>query len=168
MLPVPDLVTTRDAIEQLSERLREVYDETVHTEVTDPAVLGRALTEVLDAVHRRTHGPAPEAEARHGEPAIAELCDHGIDLLMRLADTADRLALQAEARGIRALTLPLACCVGRAGGELSRLPPIVDASVHVAEALREPSELAQLYAPRAPAGRVPRRTARRRTRGACC
>jgi hypothetical protein len=154
MLPLPDLVTTRDIIQQLTDRLRDVYDAAVHTELTDPAVLGRALCDVMDAVHRRTHAgddpppdDLPEADDLPvaGEPPLGELCDHGIDLLNRLAETATALAMPEEAGRIQALTLPLACCVGRVGGELAHLEPVVDAVARVADGLHDPAELARLH-----------------------
>jgi hypothetical protein len=142
------LVTTRDTLQQLTERLQEAYDETTAGDITDPAVLGQALADVLDAVHRRTHpaeAPADDALRSGDEPPLGELCDHGIGLLSRLADTAERLSLPAEARRIRALTLPLACCVGRVGGELAHLAPVVNAAAQVAGGLHDTAELARLY-----------------------
>jgi len=151
MLPLPDLVTTRDTIAQLTDRLSEVYDENAHGEIADPGMLCRALTDVLDAVHRRTHlssdpelADDPGGEAV-GEPPLGELCDHGIDLLTSLAETAERLAMTDEARQIQALTLPLACCVGRVGGEIGHLAPVVNAAAEVANGMQDRSGLARLY-----------------------
>jgi hypothetical protein len=151
MLPLPDLVTTRDTIAQLTDRLSEVYDERAHGDIADPGMLCRALTDVLNAVHQRTHVSGerelandPSAE-NLAEPPLGELCDHGIDLLTSLAETAQRLSMTDEARQIQALTLPLACCVGRVGGEIGHLAPVVNAAAEVANGMQDRSGLARLY-----------------------
>jgi hypothetical protein len=144
MLQIPDPVSIRDEVARVAVRLRDACDESPASELEDSEGLSEALLNVLDALRQRAHSPDSE-ELSQTEPRLGDLGDHGIDLLARLADLARRVKLEADAEMLEGLTLPLACCVARAGGELSRIGPVVNAAAALANTLRDPKELTELY-----------------------
>jgi hypothetical protein len=144
MLQIPNPVSIRDEVARVAERLREACDESPASELEDSEGLSNALLNVLDALRQRAHPPNPERLSR-AEPRLGDLGDHGIDLLDWLAKLARRVKLEADAEMLERLTLPLACCVARAGGEISRIGPVVNAAAALAKTLRDPKELTELY-----------------------
>ena len=148
MLPVPDPVFIRDEIARAAGRLRDARDDigtdTADAQLADPSGLIDALTDVLDRLALRERACDSDAPARSG-PTLGDLGDHGINLLARLADLARGLKLPQQAEALERLTLPLACCVARAGGELSFIGPVVNAAAGLANTVRSPREMIELY-----------------------
>jgi hypothetical protein len=114
-----------------------------------PGILAQSLFEVLDAlraVDSARVGPERRAIKRFGEGKdLSSLGNYGIRLLQALADWAARLGLAEQKRRLEALSLPLALWIAGRGGELSSLEPVVDSLAGIANRLRTPRELEDLY-----------------------
>ncbi|MCF7984489.1 MAG: hypothetical protein K9L70_08810 [Thiohalocapsa sp.] len=142
MLPVIDPISIRDEIERATERLKSVREEARAGDMPDPHGLITALSDLLDMLQQRWRSADDPVD---GQPPLGRLGDHGIDLLSRLADVARQLHLTDEAAALDKLTLPLACCIARGGGELTNIAPVVDAAAALANVLREPRDMTELY-----------------------
>ena len=108
---------------------------------TSLPTLASALVEALDALARRIHSSAPDAN----QPDIDRVGDHVVDLVDRLAERAQQDGADAEARQLRGLLLAAACCVVRSGGELTYLQPVVKAAAEHANEERDPAQIRVLY-----------------------
>jgi hypothetical protein len=148
MLPTPDPVFIRDEIARAAARLRDAYDDlgqaAAETQLADPSGLIDALTDVLDRLALRERACDGDASTS-SEPGLGDLGDLGIHLLAQLANLARGLKLPQQADALERLALPLACCVARAGGELSFIGPVVNAAAGLAEAARGAREMIELY-----------------------
>ncbi len=76
---------------------------------------------------------------------LNELGDYAIQMLSDLAAAAASLQLDKESQQLEDLTLPMGLWISRHGGELRTLAPIVNALARLANTLREPDALGQLY-----------------------
>lgn len=76
---------------------------------------------------------------------LSSLTDRGIDLIEGLAARASALDLDAEAAAARAQLFALTCWSALRGAEIEHTAPVVDAMAGLANRLRHPDELAQLY-----------------------
>jgi len=147
MLLLADPVSIRDEVARLVERLEDARDDVRRPDPTrEPSEQQRltdVLADVLDALQQRERG----TDTRLGgpEPTLGDLGDHAIDLLARLAEIARRMQLDAEADALHRLTVPLACCVARGGGELTHIGPVVNAAAALTNTLRDPAEIAVLF-----------------------
>lgn len=152
MLPLPDPVFIRDEIMRLAELLAEACDD----DFVEPRRLTETLSNVLDTLQCRERSanepnfdeepdPSVHTTAHAKGLPLGELGDHAVDLLAQLADTARRIQLAEEADALDALLLPLACCVARAGGELTRISPVVNAAAAMANTLWEPNDITSLF-----------------------
>jgi hypothetical protein len=79
------------------------------------------------------------------EVDINELGDYAIQLLADLSSVAGSLEMDQQSQVLEDLTLPMALWIARHGGELRSLEPVVNALARLANTLREPSLMAQLY-----------------------
>lgn len=144
MLPAVDFIAVRDEVHRLVALLRDAYDDVADADEPPPDLLVEALTEALDAAQRATlsdpQGTSPSAD-RH----LARLCDHGIDLITRLAAQSARLGQDALASSWERLVLPYACCAARHGGEIGHLATLASASASLAEQLSDTRELERLH-----------------------
>jgi hypothetical protein len=102
----------------------------------------RGLLELLALVDKR-EGRAEDLTRQDVD--IDELGDYAIHLLADLASAASALQLVEESRQLEDLTLPMALWIAHHDGELRTLDPVVNALARLANTLREPSQLAQLY-----------------------
>ncbi len=147
MLPLADPVYIRDEVARLVERLEDAREDARWAasghEPSEQRRLTDALANVLDALQQRERGT--QMASGEPEPTLGDLGDHAIDLLARLAEIAGRMQLSDEADALYQLTLPLACCVARGGGELTHIGPVVNAAAALANALRDPAEVALLF-----------------------
>ncbi|MEJ2590732.1 MAG: hypothetical protein P8178_04890 [Candidatus Thiodiazotropha sp.] len=102
----------------------------------------RRLLDLLSLVEKRAG--SPEDLSRH-EVDIDELGDYAIHLLSDLSSAGGALGLDDASRKLEDLTLPMALWIVRHDGGLRSLEPVVNALARLANTLREPSQLAQLY-----------------------
>jgi len=149
MLPPVDIAYIADELQRHAEKLGEAFEDSDTNLDSDPRALNRALQDLLDSL-RRLDDEEPSAEYPNGNPRVGvkdihTLGDYGIDMLGRLAALAGRLHLPQRVRGIEELALPLACWIARRGGELGYLGPVVNGAASVANSLKQPGDLGQLY-----------------------
>jgi hypothetical protein len=146
-LPLVDPISIRDEVTRLVERLEDLRDSAgtpgSPEDTSEQRRLSSALADALDTLHRREC--SVERDSGESEPSLGELGDHALDLLTRLAYLARSEELAAEADALERLTLPLACCIARGGGELTHIAPVVNAVASLAGELRDPEELLGLF-----------------------
>jgi hypothetical protein len=122
-------------------------------EDTTPELLVEAIERLLDILRNlqpdrdtTDPGPGPNAlEARLEARDIHALGDYGIRLLSDLAEWAHALRLADSNRELRSVLFSLALWIGQRGGELSTLEPVVDTLAFLANHIRAPAELEQLF-----------------------
>jgi len=159
MLPPVDIAHIAEEVRHHAADITDAFELQEGDRESDPGVLISALDDLFDCLRRLDEEP-PERITEHeryqGIPAdglkrepgmdIHQLGEYGIDLLARLAGAAAGLQLPEQAQGIAELGLPFACWIARHGGELGSLGSVVDGAATLANRLKEPAELAQLYA----------------------
>lgn len=148
MLPKIDLSDIADELTRLGDEIQRAYDDSEQTVEPAPQVLLGGLSQLLDAV-RASDAESPGASAQALRAATGAepdaLLDHGLGLLSQLADVARRLSLDAQGQAIELLAVPFACWMLRRGSELQRPEDVVNALAVLANRLRQPDELAELY-----------------------
>ena len=148
MIPPVDIRYIAEALDRIGEALKEAAED--HPKVSEkegePQALLDVLRELLDALCQPpdgTLGSPPQASEPSQNKTI--LGDRGLQLLSRLAALALRLQRPQLMREIEMLSVPLACWVARCQGEILQLNLIVDGAAALANRLKNPQELAQLY-----------------------
>ncbi len=139
MLPPIDISDIAEQLGGLGEDIQQAFEAS--TDVVEPAppVLLEGLAQLFETM-RSTHWSAPETDV------IAErLLEHGLRLLTQLAGVAEQLNLPRHAQDVSQLCLPLACWMLRHGAELRHPEPIVNAAAYLANRLKEPHRLAELF-----------------------
>lgn len=149
MLPPVDIHYVAQEIARLGEEVQRLAEDAKDGLEPHPEVLTDGLAALLQALAAaespRLGDPSPALHPRVAEDPDALLA-HGLDLLTQLAGLAARLSQAQTARAIESLALPLACWLLRRGAELAHPEPVVNAAATLANSLREPDELAALYA----------------------
>jgi hypothetical protein len=148
MLPKVDLSDISDELKRLGEEIQRVYDDSEQSVEPAPQVPMIGFEQLLDTLRASDTGePAESAQALRAvtgsEPDA--LLEHGLDLLRQLAEVARHLSLDAQAQAVEILAVPFACWMLRRGGELQRPEDVVNALATLANRLRQPDELAELY-----------------------
>lgn len=144
MLPQIDISRIAEDLDRLSDEIQDAYEAGYRDKDTEPKTLANALRETLHALERCQDLPAGSEDPLRGKHLNA-LTDHGLDLLGRLAASADRLQLPDQARGIEALALPFACCAARCGAEIASPSLVINAAAALANQLKRPEQLEALY-----------------------
>jgi hypothetical protein len=149
MLPPVDIHYVAQELARLGEEVQRLAEESTEPVDPHPEVLTDGLAALLDALAAAecpsvADTPAALRGRIAGEPD--GLLTHGLDLLTQLAELAGRLRQPEAARAIEGLALPLACWLMRRGAELIHPEPVVNAAAGLANRLREPDDLAALYA----------------------
>lgn len=101
-----------------------------------------ALARVLDILRRY---PMDRTAGSMSGDDLTRVGDYGLHLLMDLAAQAGECGLPDTSREFEDLSLPLALYVARHGGRLRSLEPVVNALAQLANALRDPRQLEQLF-----------------------
>ncbi len=144
-LPEPTLAGIREA---LSGALADLADAApastpAHPDEVTPALLGEAVEQLFEAMERT------EANARAGNQAAPEdvsgLGEYALELLEQALDLARRARLGEVYRALEGVVVSTARWIGRHGGSLQRLEPVVDALAQFANTTRDPGELLVLY-----------------------
>ncbi len=109
-----------------------------------PKMLQQAMLRLLELLSVIEIEEMEERPSRQ-KVDLNQLGDYAIQMLSDLASAAGSLHLERESRQLEDLTLPMALWIARHGGELRSLAPIVNALARLANTLREPTLLGQLY-----------------------
>ena len=148
MLPPIDMSYIADQIVELGDEIQRACEDSATTLEPAPQVIVSGLERLLDIIRAADKDSLDEsARALRGATGLApaSLLDHGINLLMQLAELARQLNLAHQARALEQLTLPLCCWMLRRGGELPRPEPVINATAELANSLREPDQLVALF-----------------------
>lgn len=149
MLPPIDISYIAEELRMLSDELVDAYEDRKGDTATEPQILLEALADLFEGLRRLEDDGAVPRSIDEPTPSrskdLRTLGDQGIDLLARLAALANRLLSPQQAHTIEELALPLACWIARRGGELGYLTPVVEGAASLANRIRRPSELGQLY-----------------------
>ncbi|MBK1722533.1 hypothetical protein [Thiocystis violacea] len=148
MLPPIDISYIADRLNDLSDEIQRAFEDSTDRVEPAPHVLLDGLARLIDIIRGADAGsPGDFAEhlraATGSDPEV--LLEHGLGLLTQLAGLAEQLHLTHHARGVEQLCLPLTCWMLRRGSELKHPEPVVNAAAHLANHLRAPSQLAELY-----------------------
>ena len=128
------------AVVEASRRAGRAAEDADHS----PGMLQQALQRlfelltIIEAHDETVHSPRREVD-------LNELGDYAIQMLSDLASAAGSLRLEQESQQLEDLTLPMALWLARHGGEVRNLAPIVNALARLANTLRDPTLLGQLY-----------------------
>jgi hypothetical protein len=126
---------------EASQRSGSAAEDAEHS----PSMLRQAMHRLLDLLQViETRGEEADSGVRQ-DVNLDELGDYAIQMLSDLASAAGSLQLTQQSQQLEDLTLPMALWIARHGGELRTLSPIVNALARLANTLREPDMLSQLY-----------------------
>ncbi|AFL73183.1 hypothetical protein Thivi_1153 [Thiocystis violascens DSM 198] len=148
MLPPIDMSYIADQLVESGDEILRAFDESETPIEPNPRVILIGLERLFDLIRAAEQDTLEESaralrDATGSEPAV--LLDHGIALLIQLAELARRLNLPPQARALERLTLPFCCWLLRRGGELSHPEPVINATAELANSLREPDQLVELF-----------------------
>lgn len=148
MLPMVDLSDIADELTRLGDEIQRAFDDSEQTVEPAPQVPLSGFAQLLDTV--RASEAASRGEAAQSLRAATgvepdALLDHGIGLLRQLAEVARRLNLASQAQAVEVLAVPFACWMLRRGCELHHPEDVVNALATLANHLKQPDELAELY-----------------------
>ncbi|MEN8213752.1 MAG: hypothetical protein ABFR19_05250 [Pseudomonadota bacterium] len=86
-----------------------------------------------------------EREKAFDSAELNQCCDYGLQLFAELSSQAAAAHLAEESLKIENLCFPFAVWAARLGAEISTLEPVVNAIARIANDVRKPPELEQLY-----------------------
>ena len=149
MLPPIDISYVADRLDELGEDLQRAFEDAAESIEPAPQVLLGGLTRLLDIIRAADQKSSADfenslREATGSEPEV--VLEHGLHLLSQLSGVASRLGLSEQARAIDQLSLPLSGWMLRRGCELPHPEPVVNAMALLANGLRRPEQLAELFA----------------------
>ncbi len=129
------------AVVEASRRLEAAADSGVHPSERQYQSL-QGLLERLRTLDERGTATAPRSVA-HGD--VGKLGDQAIRAFAELSAAAAGLGLAEASLELEDLTLPMALWTARQGGEIRTLAPVVNALARLANTLRDPETLGQLF-----------------------
>ncbi len=145
-LPEPTLASLREG---LSSSLDELLDRYQLEEPQDkeenaaPPLLVDTFQQLFDAM-RRTEYDTRSGNQPDGD-AVTELGEYALGLFEQTLDWASRLKLPEVHENLQIQTISMARWIGRHGGKIQLLEPVVDALAQQANTTRDPAELLVLY-----------------------
>jgi hypothetical protein len=145
-MPAADLSTIEEGLHTFAEALIEAYEEAARPPdlpVATPDILVQSMLRLLSVL--RLQG-APDLQLDNLETRdINALGNYGIRLLADLTAWASALRLPEASNGLRELTYAFALWAARKDAEITDLQPVVDALAFVANRIKEPYVLEDLY-----------------------
>lgn len=143
-IPPVDLSYLREQFRDLAAQAREAWDASRPAGSGDdnPAQLGDALSQLIDVLG---HIQDIEPDTASNPAEINTLGEYGLHLLDELSRLAASLDQTSLAGQIEQLCLPFALWIGRHGGEIRTLAPVVNAVAHYANQASHPQTMAVLY-----------------------
>ncbi|MBK1718981.1 hypothetical protein CKO27_15260 [Thiocystis violacea] len=148
MLPPIDISYIANRLGELGEDLQRAREDAGNPIEPPPHILITGLDRLLDIIRAADKGSSADfakavQDTTGSDPEV--LLEHGLHLLAQLAGVAERLGLADQARAIEQLALPLSCWMLRRGCELPHPEPVVNAMALLANSLRQPERLAELF-----------------------
>jgi hypothetical protein len=148
MLPPIDISHIAHRLDELGEELQRVCDESTDPIEPPPQALLTGLERLLDVLHAADSGSRLDfvrqiQQTTGSDPEL--ILEHGLRLIVQLADLAVRLNLLDQAQALERLALPLSVWMLRRGCELPHPEPVVNALARLANSLRQPESLIELY-----------------------
>ena len=145
-LPEPTLANLREGLSGALSELLDSYRlaaSASEQEAVTPPMLVETFEQLFDAM-RRT-----EFDARSGNQpaagAVTELGEYALGLFEETLDWATRLRLPEVHQVLQVQTISMARWIGRHGGDIQLLEPVVDALAQQANTTHDPGELLVLY-----------------------
>lgn len=146
MLPTVDIAFIAAELDRLGNEIECALEDGAEADQPRFEVLSAGLQALLERLGAaEAESPTASALAPSAGTGPDALLTHGLDLLTQLSALAERLRLPQAARSLDALALPLACWLIRRGAELHSPEPVVEAASILANALRDPGDLAALF-----------------------
>lgn len=148
MLPPIDIGYIAQCLNELGEELQHVNDEWPEPMAPTPRTLCAGLNTLLDILYAadETSGAEFTRQIQQATGADPErMLEHGLRLIVQLTELAQRLQRPTQAQAVERLALPLSVWMLRRGCELSHPEPVVNALAHLANRLRQPEALIELY-----------------------
>lgn len=148
MLPPIDISHIAQRLDELGEELQRVSDESPEPVEPTPQALLTGLERLLDVLHAADSGSRTDfarqiRQATGSDPEL--ILEHGLHLIVQLAELAQRLNLPKQSQALERLALPLSVWMLRRGCELPHPEPVVNALARLANGLRRPESLVELY-----------------------
>ena len=142
-IPPADMAYIAQRFHELADRLDASLDDRAAAESsgTTPANARDAMRRLAILLQDPNSGDNPGGSERE----LQTLGDFGIHLIEELADLATAAELHEVADEIRLLSFPLAVWIGRQGAEITQLGPVVNAAAFLANQVRDPIAMAELY-----------------------
>ncbi len=140
------MVYISDACREQAEQLIEQWRCLPGSEAdSDPTRLSESMQELCRALRR--FEPPLEEQAEGTAPAreVEALGNYGLDLLVEMSELADTMGMQECSRELEELCLPMAAWIARQGGEILRLPPVVNTLARHANQTTDPNRMRELY-----------------------
>ncbi len=145
-LPDPTLANIREELSLALTELLDSYrtaDYRADADSATPTLLAEAFEQLFDAMRRTEYdvrsGNQPEGDA------VSGLGEYALELLEQALDWAKRLELPEIYQDLQAAVVSVARWIGRHGGAVQRLEPVVDALAQFANTTSESGELLTLY-----------------------
>jgi len=144
--PVADLSTIEEELHSVTPALIEAYEDAaqppeLHT--ATPEILVESILRLLSVLRQKDGlGAQPDAP---GTRDISSLSNYGIRLLADLTAWSAALKQQSAVNTLRELTYAFALWAARQEAEISDLQPVVDALAFVANRVKSPGILEDLY-----------------------
>jgi hypothetical protein len=145
-LPEPTLASLREGLSPgLAEMLEnyELQETRGNEEGATPPLLAEAFEQLFDAMRRTEYDT--RSGNQPGEDAVTELGEYALGLFEETLEQASRLRLPEVHRNLQLQIISMARWIGRHGGRIQLLEPVVDALAQQANITREPADLLDLY-----------------------
>jgi len=133
----------REQVEQLLEQWRFQSQDDPEQ---DPVQLANSMHELCRVLQRLESGPGGfQDEPSVPGQEIEALGNYGLDLLVELSELASDMGMQDCSLELEGLCLPMAAWIARHGGEIQRLPPVVNTLARYANQTTDPNHMRELY-----------------------
>ncbi len=145
-LPDPTLASLREGLPSSLDELLDRYqleEPQGKEENATPPLLVDTFQQLFDAMRRTEYDT--RSGNQPGGDAVTELGEYALGLFEQTLDWASRLKLPEVHENLQIQTISMARWIGRHGGKIQLLEPVVDALAQQANTTRDPAELLVLY-----------------------
>jgi len=145
-LSEPTLANLREELSSDLAEMLERYELQEHKdkeESATPPLLIDTFNQLFDAMHRTEYDTRSGNQPDGG--AVTELGEYALGLFEQTLEWASRLRLPEVHQTLQIQVINMARWIGRHGGKIQLLEPIVDALAQQANTTQAPAELLDLY-----------------------